>query len=185
MTKTILLDADGVFVDFVKGFLAVVKQVTGKDFTADQITEFDIPKSLGLTREESSAVYSRIQPGFCRNLDPIPGAVEAVQRLALDNEIFIVTSPLKALKTWASEREEWIAEHLKFSTKQIISTSAKRKVRGDIFVDDRAENCFSWNEENFGPAVIWESPWNRSVATEGCFRFNDWEKLERLVKEIE
>jgi 5'-nucleotidase len=179
--KTLLLDADGVFVDFVKGFLGAIKEATGKTFAQDQIREFDIAKALGLTEEEIKATYAQVRRGFCRNLDPIPGAIEAIQRLNLIADIYVVTSPLSALDTWAHEREAWIKERLGFSNKRIISTSAKHLVHGDFLVDDRAENCESWNMARTGTAVIWESPWNVNYPWHG-HRFNDWTKLERLVQ---
>jgi len=178
---TLLLDADGVFVDFVKGFLWAIKEATGKTFTEDQITGFDIAKALGLSDEEIKATYAKMQPGFCRALDPIPGAIEAIQRLNIITDLFIVTSPLSAVPTWTSEREAWIKQHLGFHHSRVIHGSAKHLVRGDFFVDDRAENCEAWNMHNSGIAVMWKRPWNVKYPWLG-HRFNEWPKLEKLVQ---
>lgn len=180
--KTLLLDADGVFVDFVKGYLGAVESVTGKHFTPDQITQFDIGKALGLTPEEIKAVYASLKPGFCESLDPIPGAVEAVQRLMCITDVYVVTSPLSALPTWAHERENWIQKHLGLSKKRILSGSPKHLVRGDFFVDDRAENVVEWDLHNAGVAVMWKSPWNERYPWHGQ-RFNDWSKLDTLIQQ--
>lgn len=181
MTPRLILDADGVFVDFVKGFLTAVKAATGKDFTQSQITSFDISKSLGLTDEEAQATYAQITKGWCLNLDPIPGAIEWIQRLNLISDIYIVTSPLSSLDTWASERTKWIKEHLGFSKNRVMSGSAKQICRADFFVDDSAENCEAWNAENSGTAVMWKSPWNEKHPWLG-HRFNEWHKLEALIQ---
>lgn len=180
--KTLLLDADGVIVDFVKGYLNTVEAVTGKRFTVDQITQFDIGKALGLSPEEISKVYAAIKPGFCESLDPLPGAVEAVQRLMCCTDLYIVTSPLSALNTWASEREKWLKKHLGLSNKRVLSGSAKHLVRGDFFVDDRAENVVEWDEHNAGVAVMWKSPWNAKHPWHGL-RFNDWSKLDTIIQQ--
>lgn len=181
--KTILFDADGVFVDFVKGYLWAVKQATGKDFTPDQITEFDIGKALGLTAEEVKATYAQIKPGFCEALDPLPNAVETIQRLMTIADVYVVTSPLDALPTWAHERKQWIMKHLGASMKgKILSGTPKHLVHGDYFIDDRAENVKSWTEHRVGVPIIWESPWNVNTPWNGL-RFNDWAKLEKLITE--
>jgi len=177
----LLLDADGVFVDFVKGFLATIKEVTGKEFTEDQITQFDIGKALGLSSEELAAVYAAFKPGFCRALEPIPGAIEAIQRLNVIADVYVVTSPLSAVPTWTSEREAWVKEHLGFHHSRVIHGSAKHLVRGDFLVDDRAENCYAWNQANSGTAVIWKRPWNVNYPWLG-HRFNEWPKLEKLIQ---
>lgn len=181
MTPRLILDADGVFVDFVKGFLAAVKTATGKDFTASQITQFNIGKALGLSPEETKATFAQITKGWCRNLEPIPGAVEWIQRLNLISDIYVVTSPLATLDTWASERLDWVKEHLGFPASRVISGSAKHICRADFFVDDSVENCEAWNAENAGTAVMWKSPWNEKHPWLG-HRFNEWQKLELLIQ---
>lgn len=179
--KTLLLDADGVFVDFVKGYLEAVFQVTGKRFTQDQITGFDIGKALGLTPEEVEKVKHYIQPGFCESLDPLPGAIEAIQRLMLITDVYVVTSPFDSLPTWDYERRAWIKKHLGLGKNKIWQGSSKHMIRGDFFVDDRAENCVEWDAHNAGTAVIWESPWNVKHPWNG-HRFNNWAKLETLIQ---
>lgn len=180
--KTLLLDADDVFVNFVKSFLQVVKDTTGKEFTADQITDFDIGQSLGLTTDEINAVYAQIKPGFCRELEPIQDAIPWIQRLnATCADIYIVTSPFNSVPTWTYEREAWIKEHLGFHHSKILHGSAKHLVRGDFFVDDKAEAVEKWNFHNLGTAVMWKRPWNEKYPWSG-HRFNDWKKLEAVIQ---
>src|ERR1043165_2789087 len=109
--KILLLDADGVFVDFVKGYLQAIKDATGKVFTESQITSFDIGKSLGLSTEEITATNSRLGAGFCRGLDPLPEAVNWIQRInATCADVYVVTSPFNSVPTWTYEREAWVKE---------------------------------------------------------------------------
>jgi 5'(3')-deoxyribonucleotidase len=180
--KILLLDADGVFVDFVKGFFQVIKTVTGKEFTQDQITGFDIGQSLGLTSDEMEAVHSQIKPGFCRALEPIPDAIRWIQRInATCAEVYVVTSPLSSVPTWTHEREAWIKEHLGLHHSHVLHGSAKHLVRGDFFVDDKAETVEKWNLHNLGTAVMWKRPWNERYPWHG-HRFNEWNKLEAVIQ---
>lgn len=179
--KTLLLDADGVFVDFTKGFLQKIYEVTGKRFAAEQITGFRICQALGLTDAEEKAVWESIKPGFCTDLEPIPGAIEAIQRLMLIADIYVVTSPVNRVPTWTHEREKWIRKHLGIHHSQVLHGSAKHLVRGDFFVDDRADTCEQWDLHNAGTAIMWESPWNIKFPWNG-HRFNNWAKLETLIQ---
>lgn len=179
--KTILLDADGVFVNFVKGYLDIIERVTGKRFTEDQITEFDIGKALGLSEADMRDVYNSIQTGFCKRLEPLPGAIEAIQRIMLNHNVYVVTSPWTGVDTWDSERRTWIKVHLGLDKSRVLSGSAKHLVRGDFFIDDKAENCVDWQDANpNGTAVMWRSPWNQNHPWPG-WRFNKWAALEALI----
>ena len=184
MSKILLLDADGIFVNFVKGFLQVIKDATGKSFTEDQITEFNICKALGLNDVESTLVYSKITPGFCRDLEPMPEAISWIQRLnATCADVYVVTSPFSSVPTWTHEREIWIKEHIGLPHSRVIHGSAKHLIRGDYFVDDKAENCQAWDENNPGTAILWDQPWNAKFPWHG-HRLNEWAKLESVIQGV-
>lgn len=182
--KILLLDADGVFVNFTKAYLSLVTDSTGQVFTDADITSFDIAGSLNLSAATKQEVTRRvIEPGFCANLEPIEGAVDAIQRIMLSlAEVYVVTSPWHTSKTWMSERTEWIRKHLGIPASHIIHTSSKHLVRGHVFVDDKTENCQEWDLTNPGIAVLWKRPWNAKDAWYG-HRTNQWLHLEAILND--
>lgn len=182
--KRVLLDVDGVLADFVAGYLDLVAEVTGKRFTHQQVTEFNIGTALGFTAEQSAAIAAGVVTGFASNLAPLPGAIDAVKRLREIAEVYIVTSPWNKCDTWMSERERWLRTHFDFPHSHVLHGSAKHLVRGDVLVDDKTETIVKWQAANPGStAILWECPWNKHDAWAGVLT-NDWDRLIRLVEVV-
>ena len=76
-------------------------------------------------------------PGFFENLDPIPGAIDAVNQLRSWADVFILTAPPVKSPLCYTEKRLWIEKHfdLDFCEKLII-TAHKELVMGDILIDD-------------------------------------------------
>ncbi|EGV92359.1 5'(3')-deoxyribonucleotidase, cytosolic type, partial [Cricetulus griseus] len=90
------------------------------------------PDELCLFQEKLASVYEA--PGFFLNLEPIPGAVDAVREMndMQDTEVFICTSPLRKYDHCVGEKNlgpqflNWI-----------ILTRDKTVVVGDLLIDDK------------------------------------------------
>nr|XP_009919175.1 PREDICTED: 5'(3')-deoxyribonucleotidase, cytosolic type [Haliaeetus albicilla] len=84
-----------------------------------------------------ASVYE--SPGFFLGLDPIPGALEAMQEMIhmQDTEVFICTSPLRKYEHCIVEKYKWVEKHLgpEF-VERIILTRDKTVVSGDLLFDD-------------------------------------------------
>ncbi len=74
MSKIVLLDVDGVLCDFVAGVMRSV--ATCSDERAD-LSDWDFLGKLSPHAKRAYLVDS-VKPGFCHNLDPLPGAVTGV-----------------------------------------------------------------------------------------------------------
>jgi 5'(3')-deoxyribonucleotidase len=175
-----LLDVDGVLIDFLTPALAIASQISGKTFTINDLTSWDIFDTVGKEYEE--ACYNEYKKeGFCYDLKPYPGAVEAIDRLRERADLYIVTSPMSG-RNWVHERTEALKKHFNISRNRIIFTSVKHLVSGHVFVDDRAEHARRWKAVNQGAAVIWEQPYNKNDVSRGAIRTNDW---DYVVQEVE
>ncbi|NXK10183.1 NT5M protein, partial [Herpetotheres cachinnans] len=79
---------------------------------------------------------------FFIELDPLPGAVEAVKQMAnlADTDVFICTSPIKKYRYCPYEKYAWVEKHFgpEF-LKQIILTQDKTVVSADLLIDDRPD----------------------------------------------
>lgn len=182
MKPVILLDADGVIVDFVGSFLAVANGITGLNVQREEITQWDIFHAFPAKfHDDISKEMAR--EGFCLNMQPLPGALEAIGKLAEIGDVVIVTSPWSS-KTWAWERTEWLIRHANFRTKEIIHASAKQHVKGDILIDDKYENLVAWKRANpEGAAILWHAPYNAAVAHDPhVWRAKTWDEVLALVK---
>ncbi|XP_057240371.1 5'(3')-deoxyribonucleotidase, cytosolic type-like, partial [Malurus melanocephalus] len=91
-----------------------------------------------LLQAKVASVYE--SPGFFLDLDPVPGAVEAVQEMLhmKDTEVFICTSPLRKYEHCIVEKYKWVEKHLgpEF-VERIILTRDKTVVAADLLFDDK------------------------------------------------
>jgi len=118
VSKILHFDMDGVLVDFASGI----------PYPPDRITEtgrwWDDPKEMQ-------------EKGFFRKLPLMPGAKEAIEHLMKDHhlDIHIASKPLTN-GFCASEKFEWVAEHLPFLLKKTHLIQDKGLLHGDYLVDD-------------------------------------------------
>lgn len=101
-------------------------------------TSFDL--FTGHTAEQKRIIRDILrEPSFYLELEPLPGAIEAVQAMAAEgHEVFIVTSPWVSNPTCASDKLAWVEKHLGTDWgRRAIITSDKTVVRGDILFDDK------------------------------------------------
>lgn len=128
----------------------------------------------GLSEAESAIVRSVMdQEGFYRDLDPIPGAVEALQdMLDEDHDVFLVTSPWVTNPTCASDKMQWAMRHLgeDWGRRTIIS-SDKTVVVGDVLFDDKPS--ITGKIEPVWKHVLFHQPYNVGVDAKQP-RIQDW-----------
>lgn len=100
-------------------------------------------------------------PGIFSLMDPMPGAIDAVHRLAGKFDVYILsTAPWKNPSGWA-DKVAWVAKHLDdVLHKRLILSHHKDLLKGDFLVDDRP---------NHG-ADSFEGEWIQF----GSERFPDW-----------
>ena len=144
--KRLYFDMDGVIVDFVS--------------------------ALKLQSEETLKEYEgRLDeiPGLFGQMQPMPGALEAVRKLNEKYDCYILsTAPWNNPSAW-SDKVAWITEHLDdvFHKKMII-THCKHLCKGNYLIDDRDKHG----------ASEFEGEWIHF----GSERFPNWETvLEYLL----
>ena len=175
---TILVDQDGVIADW---------QYTYDTLMAEQLPhvqiipreEIKIFKAQKLYAEEHHAAIAVMMntPGFYRNLLPIEGAITALKEMkAAGFNVRICTAPYVTHETCASEKMQWIGEHLGEEWKElVVITSDKTLVRGDILIDDKPK--ISGSMEPLWQHVVFDAPYNRHIET----RLNQWTDWKNVL----
>ena len=120
MTKILHIDLDGVIADFISAMHShPLRKIPPYDEHPDTI------------------------PHIFSNLQPIEGAVTAVQKLLNSNKYevyFLSTAPWNNPSAWTDKRL-WLAEQFGDKiNRRLILTHRKDLVKGDILIDDRPNN---------------------------------------------
>ncbi|XP_059763552.1 5'(3')-deoxyribonucleotidase, mitochondrial isoform X8 [Balaenoptera ricei] len=103
-----------------------------------------LPKSFQqspfLGKEKAISIWE--SENFFFDLEPLPGAVEAVKQMANleSTDVFICTSPIKMYKYCPFEKYAWVEKHLGPDfLEQIVLTRDKTVVSADLLIDDRVD----------------------------------------------
>ena len=147
------VDLDGCAVDFNKGYVAKMIELTKKDLfdIAVESPEFphtwNYPEAFGYTDAEVAAVWKDIKKdhNFWLSLDELPGAAEAIGRLNVarlyGHDVYFLTSRPGFASKYQSE--EWLrARGMDVPTVILADDKAPyMSLLGiDAFVDDRLKN---------------------------------------------
>ncbi|MDR2018109.1 MAG: hypothetical protein LBQ00_04445 [Syntrophobacterales bacterium] len=120
--KTVYMDMDNVRVDFPSG----------------------IAKLDADTKAKYEGCLDEV-PGIFSLMEPMPGAIEAVDQIAKHYDVFILsTAPWLNPSAW-SDKLPWVhkyfgAEKGSSFYKRLILTHHKDLLRGDFLIDDRTKN---------------------------------------------
>jgi 5'(3')-deoxyribonucleotidase len=183
----LLLDCDGVMSNYSKAVIDFVNKTVGERYTVNDITQFNILKSLGQEHLKSSLDREILNTELCLNLEVYPGTLEALNYLRNISQVFCLTAPYSSI-VWPGQRIEWLINKLNFDKNEIIITHAKHLVYGHIFVDDRPENLNQWINQwkNLNPKVLpllWDHLYNKEdYINERVF---NWEDVIRSVETLE
>ena len=135
----ILVDMDDTIEHLLKAWVNGVTEKYGRCVSCDEIVSWDVSAAFpGLTHEQ---VYEiPMKPGFWKTVEPIEDAPEVLSRLiASGNEVYIVTAtPYESI---FEKMSEVLFKYFPFlSWDQVIVTSRKQLIRGDVLIDDGIHN---------------------------------------------
>ncbi|XP_061088863.1 5'(3')-deoxyribonucleotidase, mitochondrial-like isoform X1 [Conger conger] len=142
----VLVDMDGVIADFEGGFLKKYRAKYPNEpyIHLQDRRGFWVSTQYGQLRsdlcEKAMSIWE--SKNFFLELDPIPGAVEAVKEMSeMENtDVFICTSPIKHYSHCPYEKYAWIEKHFGHEfLEQIILTRDKTVVSGDLLIDDKPD----------------------------------------------
>lgn len=182
----LMLDADGVLVDFTTPALEFLAQI-GKPKRYEDVHQWDVFEGDQEWEDAFKESFAS-KPGYCYNLKPLPGAIEFVRAAREKYDVAIVTTPYD-VPHWYDERKDWLVDVLGISRSAITFTHHKQYVDGDVFVDDKVENVLKWHErwpEHL--AVVMDQPWNRvelpKSESESLVRAIGFEELSKRLEEF-
>jgi uncharacterized protein len=190
--KTIYVDLDDVLCQAARHFLVIVEREFGKQIAYEQLTNFDVGHSCGLSAGERDELYRIVhRPGELLSMAPVEEAI-AVLKLWQGQgfEIAIVTGrppdSMEASLAWLAKHR---ISHSSFTVVDKYSRFATNDTRA-ISLVELAERRFCWAVEDSLPmaryladhmrlnVALIDRPWNQSEADAvGIQRYHDWQAL--------
>ena len=174
------IDLDGVVADFNRGWMRRYNDDFGTSLETGQVVTWDAMVDLthfGNTDEFWTWANANGRNGLFRDLPLYPGAVEALEQLAVRHELVIITSkpPGHEAHTY-----EWIGRH-RIPTREVHITFEKWRVECDVYLDDGPHNLEALVLERPDRTVCrFVRPWNAPVP--GTIDVRDWDEFVTLVE---
>ena len=182
MKPVLAIDGDGVLIDFDNPALDYLRS-RGVNKTYEQITDWSVfdgdEKMESDFRREVAG-----KPGFCENMEPLPGAIEFVQAAKEHYHIMIVTAPYE-VSNWYEGRRDWVVKRLGLPRKNVCFLSQKEFFDSDILVDDKDTNILDWQARHPQKlAIVKDQPWNRQSKFPATVkRATTWQSLSIILEE--
>jgi len=173
----VLFDMDGCLVDWDMGFVQAWANRCPLDRTLSYYME-DCIEDVSLRCDALTCFNSQ---GFFENLEPMPGAIQAVKEMEAEGiELYICTSPIKSSKYCAQEKLNWIVKYLgeEWLDKTVLCQD-KTQVVGDLLIDDKPMDYLyptgkhlraNWRQ------ILFDAPYNQQphITTPRLVNWADW-----------
>ena len=178
----ILSDIDDVLQNFVPCWIKVLNEKHHTDVKLEDIVDWDIARFFpSLTREE--VFWPIHQDFFLDLLSPNPGAPEYVKRLIDDgHEVYLVTAT--DYRNIRAKFEHFVQKYFPFiSWNQVIVTSNKQMLKGDVLVDDAVHNLENGDYQK----ILFSAPHNKNYDAEahGMIRADNWKEVYYIISKLE
>ena len=176
------IDLDGVVADFNAGWMELYNEEFGTNLTPDLVDHWDaIPDLTHFADMGEFWHWASDLDGasLFRHLRPYPGAVEALDRLAVSHDVVIITTkPDFAVH----DTYQWISQH-RLPTTEVHITERKWEVACDVYLDDGPHVLRGL--ARFRPDAVvcrYVRPWNHDLA--GTVAVIDFADFERVVADL-
>ncbi|BCJ86431.1 5' nucleotidase, NT5C type [Effusibacillus dendaii] len=176
--KILCIDMDSVLVDLMSEWHGRYNRDYQDDLTPERVLSWDAKSYVKPECGEKIYEYLK-EPGLFSCLQPLPHAVEVMERLTQRFDVVIVTAPPSPIAY--QEKEAWVAEHLPFLGRHnLIFAHRKDLISGDLLFDDAPPNLNAFMAAG-RIAVAMDYPYNRNV---NCPRVSGWLEFEQKVDQF-
>ena len=179
------VDLDGVCADYTRGFRDFCAERLGVDPESLPLEPSWDFREWGFDQAKFEEMHlAAINEGrIFSNLEPIPGAAEALWRLS-DAGVWIRIVTHRLYVNWghsnaAGDTVAWLDE-AKIPYRDLCFVGAKPDVGADAYIDDGPHNIKNLRAAG-RTAIVFEQPYNRDL---GGLRARTWDEVEEIVYDL-
>lgn len=188
---TILVDMDDIVANFLEEYVDKINAKFDIGLTPEEFIDWNVEnlaKAKHLPLEDILQIFR--DPMFFWDLKPLDGAIEALDILAAEHDVYFLTAP--AGPESAREKLMWVDKHFPMvGAKKTIITHHKHMVKGDVLIDDKATTVERYAETHPHSLVLTiEYPYNAHLKDHSTIiTAGKWDDTAtawyRIIREIE
>lgn len=171
---SIAIDMDETIADPMKKAREWYYRDFGVTFTEEELHGRTLAEALPEDKRGTIHQYLHT-PGFFRDLDAFPNAVEVIEQLNKKYKVYIVSAAME-FPTSLRDKFDWLQEKLPFLTwRQYCLCGDKGIVQTDFMIDDLTRNFSNFK----GKAYLYHG--HHNVHMQGYERVQDWEDIAKKL----
>jgi 5'(3')-deoxyribonucleotidase len=180
----LLIDMDSTCNEFIPHFIQAVRD-RGYSFDFHRYNtngSWDIENFILGADDQKTVMNSIMSDLEMWETIPIADNADTVLKdLNRFHDITIATTPWGSDEVMKQVKRDWVATHLPFlSPRQVVFTSKKWTLEGDVIFDDKPDTIQQCNATMI--TVVPTQPYNRNV--ESDFRFANWSQVPKIIGTI-
>lgn len=193
-SKALGFDLDDVLLNFNDALCMYHNSMFGTNYGRSDVAIIEIEKIWGCSSEDAikrtKSFYE--SPGHL-NAEPVQGSIAGIEKLKLNNDLYIITSKPENLKQVTMD---WLEKHFPNTFKKTYFASKvhgdkNKRAKGEIckeigielFVDDSIENAN--NIASIGiPVLLYDAPWNQGTISANINRVYSWDEIIISINDL-
>ena len=181
----ICIDIDGTITD-PYFWLDIANKYFNKKITIDKITEYEIDKVMGITREEYDEFYNKNKLEMhSEEVNLRENVRKIIEELIKINNIYFVTARDSDLKiiTYSLLKKNKIPYDDIFLLGSHHKVDMAKKLKCDIFIEDSYANALELSENGF-KVLLLDTNYNRKPLNKNIIKVSKWNEIYEIIKEI-
>lgn len=184
------VDLDDVLAELLIKFTDFHNKKNSTNFKFEQITHFGLWELWGITKDEMTLELEEFLENHSHTVEPILGSVEAIDELAKNHELLILTSRSESMK---DRTIEWLNIHYPAKFQDFLFANhwlkAKGKTKADLCRDFKIELVIEDSplfakelaEQGF-KVVLFDKLWNQGLEHNNIIRADSWSEIVKKLK---
>ena len=188
------VDIDEVLGELLGLFIELHNLENSTSIQVEDVSDYSLAKLFGCTQEEIDKRIERFfRQGNGSRILPVDGAVEAIQNLARDHELIVISARPKLFE---QQTIHWLDTHFPGAFSEVhfvdeVSMEADALAKAelcrqfgiDVMVEDSHKNAHACSE-HVARVFLMDRPWNRTDVLGNVSRVFVWNEVVQSIRQM-